>query len=292
MPHLNSLRAFEAAARLNSISSAAEELSVTPAAVAQQVKSLEAWAGDKLFKRHAKGVELTPLGAGVLSDFSNAFDELALAVQKLRLNANPLEVRIAALPSIAQLWVSPRLPKIRDAMPKLLISVTAMEHAPNLNREPFDLAVFYKGMDQSSSSLMASQDSIFPVCSPTIARRISSVSDLKNETFLHDTTWKSDWNSWLSVASPNQNLNKSGPEYSLYSLALEECKNGAGILMGHELLVHPLIDAGILVAPFELKVELSECIALEISQHAKESLVIREVIRMLGANQAFGKPSV
>ncbi len=89
MPQLNSLRAFEAAARLNSISSAADELCVTPAAVAQQVKSLEAWAGDKLFKRHAKGVELTPLGARVLTDFSDAFDALALVVQKLRLNANP-----------------------------------------------------------------------------------------------------------------------------------------------------------------------------------------------------------
>ncbi|MGB7337241.1 MAG: LysR family transcriptional regulator, partial [Salaquimonas sp.] len=59
MPQLNSLRAFEAAARHNSIAVAANELHVTPAAVAQQIKTLEAWAGDQLFKRNAKGVELT-----------------------------------------------------------------------------------------------------------------------------------------------------------------------------------------------------------------------------------------
>jgi LysR family glycine cleavage system transcriptional activator len=289
MPQLNSLRAFEAAARLNSISSAADELCVTPAAVAQQVKSLEAWAGDKLFKRHAKGVELTPLGAGVLTEFSDAFDAMAFAVQKLRLNANPQEIRIAALPSIAQLWVSPRLPKIREAMPEVLISVTALEHSPNLDREPFDLAIFYKNMDEPHNSLVVSQDSIFPVCSPGIASRLRAVGDLKEETFLHDTTWKDDWSTWLSAASPDQNLNKSGPEYSLYSLALEECKNGAGVLIGHEVLVRPLIEAGILVPPFEIEVNLPECITFEVSKPAEGSAILQEVIGMLHAKNAYRK---
>ena len=236
-------------------------------------------------------MELTPLGAGVLSEFSDAFDSLASAVQKLRLNANPYEVRIAALPSIAQLWVSPRLPKIRKAMPEVVISVTAMETPPNLQREPFDLAIFYQNMDEPYSPAV-SQDSILPICSPAIAARLKTVSDLKNETFLHDTTWKNDWNTWLSVASPSQNLNKSGPEYSLYSLALEECKNGAGVLMGHELLVRPLIEAGTLAAPFETEVDLPECITFEISKAAESSLILKQVITMLEAEYAFDKSSV
>lgn len=284
MPPLNSLRAFEAAARLNSISAAANELHVTPAAVAQQVKILEVWVGDKLFRRNAKGVELTPLGAGVLIDFSQAFDDLAGAVQKLRISANPTEVRIAALPSIAQLWVSPRLPAIRSAMPEVSISVAALEEHPNLRREPYDLSIFYEDYPDKSNGTLVEQDMIIPVCSPSIAARIQDVIDLRQEIFLYDSTWKDDWKNWLSVASPNQNLNKSGPEFSLYSLALEECKNGAGVLMGHEALVRPQLEAGTLIAPIPIKVELPRFITFKTRSQISDDLIFDKVIQMLKSN--------
>ncbi len=287
MPHLNALRAFEAAARHNSISLAANELYVTPAAVAQQVKTLETWLGDELFKRHAKGVELTPLGAGVLDDFSDAFDALAGAVQKLRVNANPKEVRIAALPSIAQLWVSPRLPAIRSAMPDVSISVTALEELPNLKREPYDLAIFYGDHPDQKNEQIICQDVLIPVCTPLIAERIQKVSDLRDETFLHDSTWNDDWSKWLSVASPDRNLNKSGPTFSLYSLALEECKNGAGVLMGHEALVQPLIDKGEVEAPIPVRVELPRYMFFETRTKNAEQSVLGKVMEMLKSQQKF-----
>lgn len=281
MPQLNALRAFEAAARLNSISAAAEELCVTPAAIAQQVKSLEAWTGEKLFKRNARGVELTPLGASVSTDFSTAFDSLGSAVQMLRMNAAPLEVRIAALPSIAQLWVSPRLPEIRSAMPEVSISVSALEQQPNLVREPFDFAIFYEERGSSADAIVVSQDTIFPVCSPSVAERLNTITDLANEVFLHDTTWKDDWTTWLSITSPDQNLNKGGPEFSLYSLALEECKNGAGVLIGHEDLVRPLINEGTLVAPFKSKVPMPRDLTLASIGVLEENSILNEVATML-----------
>lgn len=283
MPQLNSLRAFEAAARHNSIAAAAKELYVTPAAIAQQIKALEAWAGNRLFKRNAKGVELTPLGAGVLDDFSHAFDALAGAVQKLRVNANPKEVRIAALPSIAQLWVSPRLPAIRKAMPEVSISVTALEESPNLKREPYDVSIFYSDQPEGNDDEVIDQDVIFPVCSPSIAKRLRDVADLRHETLLHDSAWKDDWNTWLSVASPKQNLNKSGPEFSLYSLALEECKNSAGILIGHETLVRPLIDSGQLAAPFPISVKLPRFMTFETRVPVSCEVIFGAVVEMLRA---------
>ena len=291
MPHLNALRAFEAAARHNSISLAANELHVTPAAVAQQIKTLEAWVGDELFKRRAKGVELTPLGASVLDDFSHAFDSLAGAVQKLRVSANPKEVRIAALPSIAQLWLSPRLPAIRDAMPDVSISVTALENPPNLKRESYDLAIFYGDQPddkpQEDSKVVICQDVLIPICAPPIAQKIQNVDDLKGEIFLHDSTWNDDWSKWLSVASPDRNLNKSGPTFSLYSLALEECKNGAGVLMGHEALVQPLIDKGEVEAPIPIRLELSRYMFFETRTKNAEQSVLGTVMEMLKAQQMF-----
>ena len=101
-PPLNALRSFEAAARHGSFTVAAAELCVTPGAVAQQVKSLEAWSSAKLFKRKAHGIELTALGSSLLPEFAQAFDGLGAAIQSLRSQAMPEQIRIAALPSVAQ----------------------------------------------------------------------------------------------------------------------------------------------------------------------------------------------
>lgn len=262
MPPLNALRAFEAAARLNSFSAAADELCVTPAAVAQQIKSLEIWTGKKLFKRQAKGVQLTPLGANVLPGFIAAFDAMAQSVQVLRSLANPHEIRIAATPSIAQLWISPRLPALRAALPHMSISITAMEEPPNLAREPFDLAIFFRAHGEIAHDMIVSQDRVFPVCAPDIARKLQDPGDLLGQTFLYDTTWKTDWETWLAKAAPDRNLLKSGPEYSLFSLALEECKNGAGVLIGHEALVQPFLNTGTLAAPFQTEAELPSSLTI------------------------------
>lgn len=281
MPPLNALKAFEAAARLTSFSAAAEELCVTPAAVAQQIKSLEAWTGEKLFKRNAQGVQLTPLGAKVLPGFIAAFDALAETVQALRTTANPQDIRIAATPSIAQLWVSPRLPALRAAMPELSVSITAMETTPNLAREPFDLAIFFQPQDNIGNDIIAAPDIIFPVCAPEVAQDLKAPGALTAQTLLFDTTWKSDWETWLDKAAPGQNLLKSGPEYSLYSLALEECKNGAGVLIGHETLVRQLLESGQLVAPFQTEVALPSALTVRSLKPLQDGSTLKQVTDFL-----------
>lgn len=249
-PHLNSLRAFEAAARLKSFAAAADELSVTAGAVTQHVKTLEAWAGTPLFVRNARGVTLTPLAEDLLPQFSYGFDQLGAAVHNLRNKAQPERIRIAALPSIAQLWLAPRLGKLRLLATEATVSVVALEVAPNLAREPFDLALFYSEEAPSDFDLTVSDDVIFPVCSPAVAARLQDVSDLKSETLLHDGSWRDDWEKWLKSQENPQSMPKSGTVHSLFSVALEEVRHGGGVLMAHELLVQDFLKAGVLVRPF------------------------------------------
>lgn len=218
MPPLNALRAFEAAARHESFAKAADELGVTPAAVSHQVKALEAWLGSALFVRHAQGLHLTEAGRAALPAFSTAFDAMGLAVQELRASAPKPQVSIAALPSIAQLWLAPRLPALRVAHPALRPSVHALEEPPDFRREPFDLAIFLTRPGGALSSKLC-DDIIFPVCAPALARQLGSPADLTSQLLLWDTTWTDDW-------------------------------SGAGVLMGHEALVSRALAAGSLVAPF------------------------------------------
>jgi len=281
MPALNALRAFEAAARLGSFTRAAEELFVTPGAIAQHVKSLEGWAGEKLFKRLPQGLELTSLGASVLTDFIAAFDQLGLAVHNLRTNAAPREIRIAALPSVAQLWLSPRLPGLREAMPEIAISVTALEKSPNLNREPFDLAIFYEDHAISPHSFVLEQDIIYPVCAPAIASRLTASADLAEETLLHDMTWQNDWKTWLLQLAEMPYLKKSGPTFSLYALAVEEAKNGAGVLIGHEALVRAHLDNGSLVALFDMPCRLERSLTIRTAKPINAGSVLDEVVKKL-----------
>ncbi|MBY6140810.1 LysR family transcriptional regulator [Leisingera daeponensis] len=249
---LTALRAFEAAARLGGFSAAAQELGVTPGAVSAQIKALEEALQAPLFDRRPKQVTLTALGARVLPGFTEAFDQLNAATRRLRAEAQPSTVHIATLPAIAQFWLSPRLPGLRAAMPEMAVSVTATEAPPNLKRTPYDLCLFYGG----GLGTAIEQDVIFPVCAPAMARQLRTPADLQYVPCLSDAVWAQDWEHWLQAACPGETLHLRGPEFSLYSLAVEEAVNGAGVLIGHQALVAPLLGSGKLVAPFAERASL------------------------------------
>src|SRR3954465_7006490 len=123
LPPLNALRAFEAAARRGGFAKAAGELAVTPAAVSQQVRLLEAELGVELFRRLPRGLELTPAGRGALPELRAAFAHLARAVEDMRGErlAGPLAVSV--LPSLAHRWLLPRLPALAAAHPEIDLPV-------------------------------------------------------------------------------------------------------------------------------------------------------------------------
>lgn len=255
-PPLNALRAFEAAARYESFLTAAAELSVTPGAIAQQIKSLEAWAQCELFERHANGVRLSVHGRTLLPRVSAGFDLLGHAAQDLRRLSAPTECRIATLPSIAQLWLLPLLPKLRAAFPNLTISITAMEVAPNLIRDPFDIALFFDLPARAGVAVAElTKASCSPACSPVLARKLRSASDLARTPLLHDATWRNQWAAWLERAGVSQVDGTHGAVFSLYSLAVEEAKNGAGVLMARHPLVHEALRVKALVRPFSVEIE-------------------------------------
>jgi len=215
-----------------------------------------------------------------LPRLGEAFDALGDVTQTLRREGAVSEVRIATLPSIAQLWLSPRLPAIRSALPGTTISVTAMEAAPNLIRDPYDLAVFFTNT-VPTGGISLGRDIIYPVCAPDIANTLKTPGDLEGRTLIHDTSWKDDWESWLAAVEPDQPFDTSGPAYSLYALAVEEARNGAGVLIGHEVLVRPMIERGELVTPFDTVVELPRLLALETAPAMLGRADVETAIRIL-----------
>jgi LysR family glycine cleavage system transcriptional activator len=281
-PPLNALRAFEAAARLGGFTQAADELCVTPGAISQHVKYLEEWLGAPLFERRSQGVKLTILGTSVVGQFSNAFDTMSDAVRAMRMGASQPTINIAALPSVAQLWLSPRLPSIRAELSNHKISVTALETAPNLNRELFDISIFIDTPSKDRSERIIEPDVIYPVCSPAIASRLQTPRDLVNEVWLYDTVLADDWHYWAKQMRSELPTIQDGPRFSLYSIALEEAKNSAGVLMGHEALVSTALKDGSLVIPFDLKLPTGKAVLLRTAGPTTKHSAVGQLIEMLG----------
>lgn len=261
-PSLNALRAFEAAARLGGFTAASEELNVSPAAVAQQIKNLEDWVGAPLFERHSQGVRLTELGAESVEGFETAFDQLGDAVQAMKAQAGSAGYSIAALPSVAQCWLVPRLPALRRSLPDIGLSVTALETPPNLAREAFDFSIFFEVDPLPPDGIPLARDRISPVCTPEVARKIETLQDLATVPCLRDIHWTRDWDKWLDAAGCTPTPRLTGPAFSLYSLALDAARASGGVLMGHECLVAPWLEKGDLVRPFELSVETGRWLTL------------------------------
>ena len=280
-PPLNALRAFEAAARLGGFANASEELGVTPGAVSQHVKALEDWVGVALFERRSQGVTLTDVGEDLAPEFVKAFDKMGDAVRQMRARAECRTFHVAALPSIAQLWLSPRLPDIRKAMPQIALSVSATETPPNLRREMFDLSVFFRTPEGHGREVVLAPDIIYPVCSPDLAKSITSLDDLATQTLLHDALWPTDWVVWSEGAGVNLQGLDRGPRFSLYSVALEEAKHGAGVLMGHHALVHGPLSRGELVAPFDMPIRTGKSLILETAVRPRLGDDLDQIVRLL-----------
>ena len=252
LPPLNALRAFESAARTGSFARAAEEIGVTTAAIAQQVKGLEAWLGCPLFLRLAQGIRLTDRAVAALPSLVGAFDALGLAVRDLTAAARPHRIEIAALPSVASLWLAPRLAGLRAAFPDVTVSLTAIEAPPNLRREPYDLALFLvDGPMPGARCIALARDRCMPVCSPAVAPPAGAdrAAWLRGQTLLHDTAWPADWRRWLDAAGMADMAATEGPRFSLYSLAVQAALDGGGVLLGHAALLGRHLHEGSLVAP-------------------------------------------
>jgi LysR family glycine cleavage system transcriptional activator len=146
----------------------------------------------------------------------------------------------------------------------------------------FDISIFLDTPTGDAGETILAEDEIFPVCAPEIAARLTKPEDLLTETWLYDAVWSDDWDRWLAQAAPGLGKKPNGPHFSLYTIALEETKHSAGILMGHATLVDAALKSGDLVAPFGKRVKSGKALTVRIAPHQKASKAVRQVLAMLG----------
>ncbi len=253
LPPLNSLRAFESAARLLSFTRAADELAVTQSAVSHQVKTLEDWAGLPLFRRDGRAVALTEAAAKFLPAVTLALDQLALAGRKLQaVDPGQGWLTVAVMPSFAGKWLVPRLSTFRAKHPNIDVWLATFEAQTGALGADVDIAIRYGREEWAGTGLTSIKilsEELFPVCAPAMAAQLQEPTDLARATLLHDEL-REDWAMWLRTAGVTTVDATRGPGFDDSGLLIQAAIEGLGVALGRSVLVKGDLEAGRLVRPF------------------------------------------
>ncbi len=255
LPPLNALRAFEAAARHLSISKAADELNVTPAAVSHQVKALEDVLGVQLFLRLNRAMMLTDAGQLFLPGLRDGFDRLAEATERLGASDTSGALTVSTEHSFAAKWLVPRLGTFREAHPDIDVRLTPSLHLVDFAREDVDVAVRYgRGDWPGLRAERLLTLTVFPVCSPKLLEGpppLRTPDDLRHHTLLHEDISGADWRPWLLAAGAEDVDPTRGPRFDP-SLVLQAAVQGQGVALSYSALAAADLAAGRLVKPFDV----------------------------------------
>ena len=260
LPPLNALRAFEAAARHLNFSRAADELSVTPGAVSQQIQNLEDFIGAALFRRTPKGLLLTDAAQIALPALREAFDRLAEAASMLTAAVDGRRLTVSVAPSFAAKWLVPRLGKFEAAHPQVDVWVSAGLELVDFAGGEVDMAIRYgSGRYPGLEVVRLMQETVIAVASPDflMAHPLSELSDLTGQILLHDGSPDADescpdWTMWLAARGVKGMDGSRGPRFNQSSLVIEAAVGGRGVALAKRALAQADLDAGRLVAPFQI----------------------------------------
>jgi LysR family glycine cleavage system transcriptional activator len=257
LPPLTALRAFEAAARHMSFAKAAEELFVTPAALSYQIKQLEEHFGTALFRRLNRAVELTDAGHALQPGTEEGFDLLRQAARNVAKLQDDGVFTLTAGPAFTAKWLAPRFFRFTSEHPEIELRFVASLRMLDFARDGIDAAIrFGQGEDDGVFSEVLAEEWMTPVCTPTLAERITRKGTLKGEHLLHDESIEildpvPDWAAWGRLAGEEGDW-VHGTHFSNADHSIDVALEGGGVALGRIVLVERYLTSGRLVAPFDL----------------------------------------
>ncbi|HUP96685.1 MAG TPA: transcriptional regulator GcvA [Usitatibacter sp.] len=253
LPPLSALRPFEAAARLESFSRAAEELHLTHGAVSHQVRALEEHLGTPLFARHGKRVVLTSAGRGFAQRVRGALEEIAQAADALRARRED-RLGVSVLPSFASRWLMPRLIRFMDAHPAIAVNVIATTALADFSADEIDVAIrFGKGPWPPLMCEKFLDDEYFPVIGAKVYRGKvpRTPKDLLGARIIRED--RDLWDQWFQAAGVAAEApTASGPRFNDSTYALQAAARGEGIALARLSIIGEDLERGTLKRLFDI----------------------------------------
>lgn len=256
LPPLSSLLPFEAAARLESITEAADELNLSQAAVSKQIKALEQYLGAALFERRNRAIYLTQEARDLQEVIRTSLGDIALASKNIRDKHSDAEIVLRSQQCEALYWLMPRLSRFYQKHPEIELRVGVSTKPLSEVGEGFDIAL--QSIDRSNNSaklVHCVSDEIFPVCSPQYISADSkalSVEQLANCRLLHHQALRQDWmtwDQWLEKRGITSRDSKSDLIFDSYPMVMQATVEGHGIAIGWRRTCENLLKTGALISP-------------------------------------------
>lgn len=285
IPSLQSLLAFESAARHLSFTRAAEELAVTQTAISHQIKALEERLELTLFTRKGNTLALTPAATEYLRVVSEAISMLAIASDNTRKKRVKSVLVIACLPAYAVHCLIPKLPDIQRRHPDITIHLSTSANFNEFDSNAYDVAIRYgAGRWNGVRADLLHGEEFFPVCSPRFAESLGQGTDEERlarcariRTYFY-SLYQDDWPAWLEAAGLSHVRFMGEAVFQLQLTSQAAAVEGVGLAIGRTPLVDREIARGTLVRPFDLKVRSSSSYYL-VSALAKSKLRRVELFR-------------
>jgi len=267
LPPLGWLRTFEAAARHLSFTGAARDLNMTQSAVSQQIKSLEQHLGRPLFHRRPRALELTTTGTTYLPIVREAFRTLTHGTRAITGNKQNM-VQIQANISFTVKWLSPRLGRFYAQHPDVLLNISTEIWEPREMAEGADVEIrFSLRLADTVRAEVLRRDHYYPVCAPDYQVTLETLHEHRLFDCANLLCTFASWAEDQNLPWPNPPVTYA----TTYMACLPAVMAGAGVGMGHDLMVGDAIRQGRLIAPFGHRVPVPEAYYLLISPQAEHS---------------------
>ena len=292
LPPLNSVKAFEAAARLGSFVLAAAELGVTSVAVGQQVRNLESYFGKQLFHRHGNRITLTDAGQSVYPQTSRALGELSAMTVRIQEGELQAALVVSVPFSIADLWLAPKLTEFFELFPHMAIDIRVEDDPVDLARHNLDVRISYG--DYHYPELQATRlfhDEVTPMCAPDFLYKHGlaglDLATVHESAFIH-THWGPSyvshptWSDWFrKVGVDRQPEPTRGRRVGLSSLAIASARVGLGIALGQKEMARRDLEAGKLIALSAASIQLGQPYCAFVPNAKSQRPDIRRLIEVL-----------
>lgn len=255
IPATHALLCFEAAARLESFTRAAQELSLTQSAISRQITALEDLVGTPLFRRTRHGVALTQAGARYAKQVTlrlRALEQDTLDVMSTQGRGG--SVRLASVPTFAARWLIPRLPDFAKAHPDITVHIDTRTR-PFMFADTLYDAALYSGTAQQVAQWAGTRaqrllsEEVLPVCCPALLQGRKSLTPvaISNLPLLQQSTRPDCWQTWFAACGVDAPLALAGPRYEQFSMTAAAAIQGLGVGLIPRILIEEELAQGRLV---------------------------------------------
>lgn len=298
---LNALRAFDAAARHMSFKHAADDLSVTPAAISQQIRSLEEFLDVELFRRTNRSLVLTEAAQLSLAPLKQAFELMEESVDILTDSKTANHLKVSVSPSFASKWLVPRIAHYYERRPDAVVKIDATMQVTDFKIEDTDICIRY-GLGNYPGLYVEEilRETIFPVCSPDLAETgnlTECPSAILNHTLIHDDSTVEDdsapnWTMWLKAAGIEAPEGMPALHFNNNALAIEAAVAGRGVALARSAIAEEDLKAGRLIRPFGKGVPLDFKHYIVCPHDSLKNERVQEFIDWLRAETGTEPPTV